>query len=103
MKRFAFAAAAALIVTTAGTAVAQTVVITPEQQPVIQQYVVKQQVAPVQLPSDFDLIVGATLPSTVELHTIDVPDIQTQYEYVVVGQQTVLVDPQTRQVVQIIE
>lgn len=79
--------------------------ITQEQQPAIQEYVVQQQVARAELPSDFDLVVGAVIPETVELYPLDVPDLQleTQYDYVVVNGQTVLVDPNTRHVVQIIQ
>jgi hypothetical protein len=105
MKSKLIVATAALFLAGAGVAAAQTVVITQEQQPVIQKYVVQQQVAPVEMPSDFDLVVGATVPDTIELHTLDAPDLQldTQYDYVVVNGQTVLVDPSTRHVVQIIE
>ena len=105
MKPKLIAATAALLFAGAGIAAAQTVIITQEQQPVIQRYVVEQQVAPIELPSDFDLVVGATVPETVELRTLEVPDLQmeTQYDYVVVNGQTVLVDPGTRHVVQIIE
>jgi hypothetical protein len=105
MKSKLIAATAALLFAGAGIAGAQTVVITQEQQPVIQKYIVQQQVAPVEMPSGFELAVGATIPETVELHTLDVPDLQlqTQYDYVVVNGQTVLVDPNTRHVVQIIQ
>ena len=82
---------------------AETLVITQEQQPVIKQYIVKQHVAPVELPSDYDLQIGAPLPDDVQLNVIDGPDMPTQYEYVVVGNRTLIVDPQTREVVQILE
>lgn len=104
MKNAIIAAGAILLFAGAGIASAQqTVVITREQQPVIQRYVVEQHVAPAELPSNFDLAVGAQVPDTVELHTIQAPDVDTQYEYMVINGQTVLVDPNTRHVVQIIQ
>ena len=87
----------------AGAAIAQTVVIAPEQQTVIREYVTTHQVAPVELPSDFEVTVGATLPDTVEVHALDVPDLDTKYSYVVVDGRTVVVQPDTRTVVQIID
>jgi hypothetical protein len=84
----------------AGIAAAQTaVVIQPEQETVIREYVQSNPVASIDLPG-IELNVGATLPDTVELHTLDVPDVQ--YQYVVVDGRTVLVDPGTREIVHII-
>jgi hypothetical protein len=45
-----------------------------------------------------ELNIGSTLPDTVELH--EVPDVE--YRYVVVDNQTVVVDPGTRKIVKII-
>jgi hypothetical protein len=89
---------------TAGTAyaLADTVVIAPEQQRVIHEYVVRQDHAPVVLPSDTAVEVGTVVPEAVEIRQLDVPDMQVQYDYMVVNGQTVLVDPQTRKIVQII-
>lgn len=91
--------AATVILSGAGYAAAQTVVIQPEQETVIREYVKKQPAASVELPG-VQLNVGTVVPDTVELHTIDQPDIQ--YRYVVVDGQTVLVDPGTRKIVQVI-
>lgn len=85
-----------------GAAAAQTVVIEPQQQTVIHKYVVEHQVAPAELPSGTTVEVGTALPDAVELHTIQSPDLQTQYDYVVVNGQTVIVDPQTRKIVQVL-
>jgi hypothetical protein len=92
------------LVLAAGTslAAADTIIVTPEQQTVIREYVVKQHVEPIAPPADFELSVGATLPDTVEMQPLDVPDIETQYDYVVLDGQTVLVEPGTRRIVQII-
>jgi hypothetical protein len=92
-----------LIVAGTGASFAQDVVIAPEQQTVIREYVVKQKVAPAELPADVHITVGSTLPDTVELHAVDVPDMQTKYSYVVVGGETVLVDPGTRKIVYVMK
>jgi hypothetical protein len=52
------------------------------------------------LAPDVVIDVGSTLPDTVELYPIDVPGIT--YRYFVVGKQTVLVDPETRRIVRIL-
>ena len=87
----------------ASVAAAQTVVIAPEQETVIREYVTTHQVEPIEVPSDVTVEVGATLPETIELHTLDAPDLEVQYRYVVVDGQTVLVEPETREIVHIIE
>ncbi|MER9134468.1 DUF1236 domain-containing protein, partial [Mesorhizobium sp. M0768] len=81
-----------------GAAAAQDVVIEPQQETIVREYVKKQPLASVQLPG-LELNVGSTLPDTVELH--EVPDVK--YRYVVVDNQTVLVDPGTRRIVKVIE
>ncbi|WP_309083723.1 DUF1236 domain-containing protein [Chelativorans sp.] len=94
------AAAALFLAAGLGIASAQTVVVTPEQETVIREYVQTHSVASVEVP-DVEITVGATLPETVELHTIDNPEIK--YSYVVVDGRTVLVEPETRKVVHVIE
>jgi hypothetical protein len=95
------AVAGLLLLGGAGFAVAQAVVIAPEQETVIREYVTTQKVDPVELPADVEVTVGATLPETVELHTLDVPDVN--YQYVVVDGRTVLVEPDTRKIVHVME
>ena len=98
MRKFAFAGlAAGAMLGYAGFATAQDVVIAPEQETVIKEYVHKQPLASINLPG-VELSVGSTLPETVELH--EIPDVQ--YRYVVVDNQTVVVDPGTRKIVQVI-
>jgi len=102
--KFHLAAIAGLaLLAGAGAAGAQTVVISPDQQTVIHKYVVQHEVAPVQLPSDVTISVGSTLPEGVDLQQIDVPDVTTEYRYVVVDGQTLVVEPGTRKIVQIIQ
>ncbi|MBZ9681761.1 MULTISPECIES: DUF1236 domain-containing protein [unclassified Mesorhizobium] len=102
MKRYLVGAVAALaLVAGIGASFAGDVVILkPEQQTVVREYIHKQKLASVSL-LGVELNVGSALPDTVELHTIDVPDVR--YKYTVVGDHAVLVDPDTRRVVQIIE
>jgi hypothetical protein len=96
------AAAALLLAAEGGIALADTVVISPEQQTVIHRYVVEQHVQTYVPAEGVDIEVGSTLPDTVELHEIDTPGVQDVYSYVLVDGRTVLVDPATRRIVQII-
>jgi Flp pilus assembly protein CpaB len=78
---------------------AQDVIITPQQDTVIREYVQKKPLASISVPG-VELNIGSTLPETVEVHSFqDVPDMQ--YRYVVVDNRTVLVEPQTRRIVKI--
>jgi hypothetical protein len=92
------AAAGLLLLAGIGAAAAQDVVIEPEQETVIREYVKKQPLASVKIPG-VELNIGSTLPETVELH--EVPN--TKYRTVVVDNRTVVVDPGTRKIIKIIE
>ncbi|MBZ9882784.1 MULTISPECIES: DUF1236 domain-containing protein [unclassified Mesorhizobium] len=92
------AAAGFLLLAGIGAAAAQDVVIAPEQETVIKEYVHKQPLASVKIPG-VELNVGSTLPDTVELH--EVPNVK--YRYVVVDNRTVIVDPGTRKIVKVID
>jgi len=95
------AIAGMLLFGAAGIATAQTTIVVPaEQETVIREYVHKQPLASITLPG-VELNIGSKLPDTVELHRIEAPDVA--YEYVVVDNRTVLVDPSTRQIVKVIE
>ncbi|TPN74485.1 DUF1236 domain-containing protein [Mesorhizobium sp. B1-1-5] len=89
-------AAALLLLAGVGAVAAQDVVITPEQDTVVRQYVKKQPLASVNL-LGLELNVGTALPDTVELH--EVPNVK--YRYVLVDNRTVLVDPSTRKIVKV--
>jgi len=99
-KRFRNALAGLVLAAGTGIAAAQTVLIQPEQEVVIREYVQKQPLASIDLPG-IELNIGTRLADEVELHAIDVPDVR--YRYVVVGGRTVLVEPDTRQIVHIID
>src|SRR4030095_4353057 len=84
-------------------ALAQAVVIAPEQRTMIKEYVVKEKVRPFKLQSR--VTVGATLPADVELAPVPEtwgPTFRS-YRYVYTGDDVVLVDPSSRRVVQIID
>ncbi|CDI11864.1 DUF1236 domain-containing protein [Agrobacterium pusense] len=99
MKTRVLAMTAAMIVMgTSSVLHAQTVVINPEQEVVIQKYVTAHTVTSVDVPN-VDVVVGTALPETVELHRIDAPDVT--YSYVVVNGKTAIVDPGTRKVIRI--
>ncbi len=93
---FISAAGALLLLAGVGAVAAQDVVITPEQDTVVREYVKKQPLASIKLPG-VELNVGTALPDTVELH--EVPDVK--YRYVVVDHRTVLVDPGTRKIIKV--
>ncbi|MBZ9852184.1 DUF1236 domain-containing protein [Mesorhizobium sp. CA13] len=91
-------AAGILLLTGIGAAAAQDVVIQPQDETVIQEYVKKEPLASVKIPG-LELNVGTALPDTVELH--EVPNVK--YRYVVVDNRTVIVDPGTRKIVKILQ
>ena len=101
MKALYVAGFAAALLTTQ--AVAQTVVVSPEQRTTIREYVTTQKIRPHRLQSR--VTVGATLPADVEL--VPVPQAWGPtfgaYRYVYTGDDVVLVDPSSRRVVEIIE
>lgn len=109
-KLFLLCAAAVLVstgafaqsttVTTTGTGHAAVVQIEPEYRTRIKSYVTEHRVRPVITKEK--IIVGATVPSDVELEVVP-PDwgpSLTKYRYVYSGDRVMLVDPGTRTVVQ---
>ncbi|MCQ8873622.1 DUF1236 domain-containing protein [Mesorhizobium sp. LMG17149] len=89
-------AAAMLLLAGIGSAAADDIIIKPEQDTVIREYVKQQPLASVKLPG-VELNVGTALPDTVEIH--EVPNVK--YRYVVVDNRTVLVDPGTRKIIKV--
>ncbi|MCT7375402.1 DUF1236 domain-containing protein [Chelativorans salis] len=92
-----------LLAAGAGAASAQSVVISPEQETVIREYVTTQEIQPIEVPAEVTIEVGTTLPETIELRPLEVPEAEVEYHYIVVDNRTVLVEPQTREIVYIIE
>ena len=100
MRPIVSAVTAVLLFAGTGFVAAQTVVIQPEQETVVREYIKKKPVASITLPG-VELNIGSTLDEKVELHTMDVPDMK--YRYVVVDNRTYLVEPETRKIVHIIQ
>ncbi len=73
------------------------VMIQPEQQTIIREYVHRNPVASINI-LGLELNLGSKVPDTVELH--EVPDVP--YRYTVIDGQTVLIDPQTREILQVL-
>jgi hypothetical protein len=103
MKKLILAAAIATapVVALAQTSTTTTTTITTEQQSKVRAYVVKEKPASVKVTES--VAVGTALPSSVTLQTLPAEDGVTQYRYAVVNDKTVLVEPSSRKIVQIIE
>jgi hypothetical protein len=95
-----YALAGILLASGVSVAAAETVLVNPDQEVVIRKYVDNQATASIDLPG-VDLKVGVDLPDTVEVHTIDVPDVK--YRYARVGGRTYVVEHDTRRIVHIID
>ncbi len=68
----------------------------------VKEYVVREHRPSVKVQED--VAVGAALPSSVQLYPVPADTrVRTQYRYTVVNDHTVLVDPGTRKVIQVIE
>ncbi|WP_246696334.1 DUF1236 domain-containing protein [Mesorhizobium sp. SARCC-RB16n] len=81
-----------------GFALADEIIVTPEQQTVVKEYVHKHKIASVNV-LGLELGIGSAVPDTVELQTV--PDVK--YRYAVINDHTVLIDPSSRKVIQVIE
>ena len=97
-----FRATIAATILLAGTALAaaQTVVITPEQEVVVREYVKTNPVV-VDRPSNFELILGAIIPDILKPGELAENTMPDRYQYVVMDGRTALIDPKTRRVVHI--
>jgi hypothetical protein len=100
-------AASAVLIALSGAAYAQTTIVTRD--PVttnatvvmpgeVRTYVLQQSVPSVSYQGD--IAVGTALPDTVEVHTVDG---YNDYAYTVVNERRVIVNPQTRTVIQVLE
>ncbi|MER9328723.1 DUF1236 domain-containing protein [Mesorhizobium sp. M0152] len=99
MKHYLSGAAAVVVLMGGiGAALAEDVVVVqPEQETVVRQYVEREPLASVNL-LGVELKLGSSVPDTVELR--EVPDVR--YRVAVINHQTVLVDPDTRQIVEVL-
>ena len=92
--------AATILLAGSAFAAAQTVVVTPEQEVVVREYVKTNPVV-VERPSNFELVVGAIIPDILKPGALADNMLPHQYQYVEMDGRTVLIDPQTRKVVYI--
>ena len=76
--------------------------IVPDQRPAFREYVIRERVPTYTIPDR--VIVGGVFPEA-GVTTYDVPQTYgpTTYRYTVVNGQTVLVDPRSRRIVQVVE
>jgi hypothetical protein len=99
-------ATAAVLLTVSSAAFAQSTVIVTDPAPTgsvvlpgeVRTYVMEQQTPSVVY--DGDVVVGTTLPDTVEVHTVPNMD---GYAYTVVNDRRVIIEPQTHRVIQVLE
>jgi Protein of unknown function (DUF1236) len=101
MRRMLMVGAAVSLLATSQ-AIAQTVIIEPEQRTKIREYVVKQRVNPVTIRER--VTVGSTVPADVEL--IPVPQewgVARGHRYFYWNDHVVLVEPSGRRVIEIID
>jgi hypothetical protein len=103
MRKIILAAAVAMapLVAVAQTSTTTTTTITTEQQSKVRAYVMKEKPASMKVTET--VTVGAALPSSVTLHTLPADVGVTQYRYAVVNDKTVLVEPSSRKIIQVIE
>lgn len=73
------------------------VVVEPQQETVVREYIKKEPLASVNL-LGVELKLGSSVPDTVELR--EVPNVK--YRVAVINDQTVLVDPETHQIVEVL-
>jgi len=92
--------AASILLAGTAFAAAQTVVITPEEETVVREYVKANPVV-VQRPSNFELVVGALIPDILKPGELAENTLPNKYQYVVIDGRTALIDPGTRKVVHI--
>jgi len=89
--------------TTTTTTTQRTTVIEPAQRTAIREYVVRERPRAVTAPSGFTVSVGATLPPAIELQAFPDTVGVRQYRYTVIGDHTVLVEPGSRRIVEVLE
>jgi len=74
----------------------------PEWRTEMKEYVVKEHRQPVAPPVGYTAAVGAPLPPSVELYPFAASAPYAKYRYSVIGDQTVVVDPSDRRVIEVI-
>ncbi|MBN9052459.1 DUF1236 domain-containing protein [Shinella sp. PSBB067] len=109
MRNRLILASAAALLSLSATAYAQDTVIIQETDPVmtestvvvpgeVRTYVLERDIPSV--PYEGDILIGRVVPGEVEIHAIDG---QPDYAYTIVNERRVIVNPQTRTVIQVLE
>lgn len=98
----ALAQSATTTTTTTAPGAAVSTTVTTEQQAKIKAFVTKEKVKSVAAPAGFTVATGATLPAAVEVRSFPA-DVGVKHSFAVVGDRTVLVEPGTRKIVQVIQ
>lgn len=80
----------------------QTMTISPAQQTEIHQYVVRENRPSVPPPPSFAVAPGAVVPGAVTLYSFPPSAPYAQYSYATIGGETVVVDPATRRVIDVV-
>lgn len=94
---------AAALLAGVGYAVAQdTIIITPEQRTVVREYVVRENIDPIP-DVDYDITVGSIVPAEVQLRKLAIDDFGREYEFLVTDRGTLVVDPGTRRIVDVVD
>lgn len=102
MKRTLLPALAGLtLLSSTVLAASDTLILTPEDDTVVQEYVTTQKVQPVEAPKNFTVTVGESLPDTIQLQPIESPKLKKKYSYAVIGKQRVVVEPTTRKIIKV--
>jgi hypothetical protein len=79
-----------------------TTTIAPGEETEMHEYIVREHRASIAPPPGFTVTTGAVLPSSVTLYSFPTERHWGDYEYTVIGDQPVVVDPGTRRVIDII-
>lgn len=74
----------------------------PEVRTRVHRYVTTTRSNVVEIPTGFTVTTGAILPGNIVLQAFPADVGVTEYQYVIIGQQPVLVEPRTRRIVEII-
>ena len=94
---------AATMLTSVGYAAAQdTIIISPEQRTVVREYVVREKIDPM-ADIDYDITVGSIVPAEVQMRKLAIDEFGDEYEFVVTDRGTLVVDPVTRRIVDVVD
>jgi Protein of unknown function (DUF1236) len=108
MPRLRFIAVASLCVTATLPGLAQGQATAPEplsptQEKEIREFVLNEGRTSAAVPAKFKLLVGATLPQSVEFYPFDADLGAAQFRYTIIGGRIVVVDPGSRRIMRILE